>query len=61
MNELIDGKRTLKVGQKKTYTSRSGAGKGKIVQMHMTQKGPYVTLFDAERAKNVSVRPSQVA
>lgn len=54
----------IKVGRSYSYamTTRTGTleGTGKVTEVKPVAKGFYVSLFDAEKNRVVSVRPSQV-
>lgn len=54
------GRRTFKVGSTYPYKSRANEGRGRVQTIYKIATGWLVTLFDAERNKAVTVRPSQV-
>jgi hypothetical protein len=47
-------------GRRVGYTSKANAGRGKVLATSTKKTGQWVTIFDAERNKAVTVRPSQV-
>lgn len=48
------------IGSTYAYRSRMHEGRGKVVSIKATKKGPYVRLRDKTRDVTVAVRPSQV-
>ena len=50
----------ITVGKTYPYRSRIHEGRGKVVSTDTKATGAWVTLYDKERGKNVTVRPSQV-
>jgi hypothetical protein len=48
-------------GRSVRYESKSHTGRGKVLTKYRKRTGEWVTLFDKERGKAVTVRPSQVS
>ena len=51
----------VKSGRAVGYSSKAYEGRGKIVRVHAGLTGEWVTVFDKERGKTVTVRPSQIS